>query len=130
MFKTKPEEIFNCERCGAELSPNASRCIICRTKARTHKQGKHWAAMGLVGLCLSIYSISGALYHDYIAGGYQIQNPVNIFNYMSLLIALAALVIAIVRIPKSRPVLKFFSIALSAIMLFINIDWIRFVLSQ
>lgn len=126
----KTVEIFTCERCGAELPKNARRCVICKTQARTHREGKHWIPLALVALSLSIYSISGALYYDYMAAGYEVANPINIFNYLSLLTALTALVMAILRIPKIRLVLKFFSITLSLLVLLINFDWIRFVLSQ
>jgi len=130
MKPMKPVEIFNCERCGAELPKKARRCVICKTPARTHKEGKHWIPLALVALGISIYSISGALYYDYMVAGYEVSNPINIFNYVSLLIGLAALALAIVRIPRTRPALKFFSITLALLVLVINIDWIRFVLSR
>jgi len=126
----KHEELFSCERCGAELAQNARKCVICKTPARTDKKGKHWIPLALVALSLSIYSISGALYYDYMVAGYEVNNPINIFNYASLLIGFAALVLAILRIPRTRLVLKFFSIVLSLLVLLINIDWIRFALSQ
>ena len=127
MFNRKPviQETFYCQACAAELPKNATKCPQCGTKARAHKQGKHWAALALVGLCLSLYSLSGGLY---LEQGYEGMYAINMYNYLSLFVAIAAFIIAILRIPRNRPVLKFFSITLSGFMVYWNISWILHVL--
>lgn len=119
-----------CEKCGGGLPILTSKCSICGDKNKDLKRGAHWATLALVGLSLSIYSISGALDYHYYADYVDELGlgMLNIFNFLAAIGALAALALAIVYIPRSRPVLKTISIILSGIVTFVTVEWIVFAL--
>jgi len=118
------EAVF-CHKCSAELPANSSFCTNCGTKSHAQKSGLHWLPIGLAVIALIFYSWGGYYYFDEVLGEYNYELPYStVFDYLSLITSLAAIIIAAVSIPGTRKVLKVISIILAAIMIWLSADWL------
>ena len=126
---TRKKEAVFCHKCAAELPANSTTCANCNTKSRAHKSPIHWLPLGFTIIAFVLYMFGGYYYFDYRLDAHNYDLPyATIADYLALILALAALIIAIVKIPKTRVVIKVISILLSGLMLYLAIDWIFYAL--
>jgi len=126
---TRKKEAVFCHKCAAELPANSIVCSNCDTKSRAHKSIVHWLPIGLSLIAFIFYMFGGYYYFDTTVGEHNYEMPyATALDYLSLLLAIAALIIAVVVIPRTRVALKVVNILLSGLMLYFAIDWIIYVL--
>jgi len=113
--RTKPG-IF-CHKCAAELPANSTRCVNCNAKSRAHKKAVHWLPLLLTLLAFIFYLFGGSYYQGIV----PYTTPL---DYLAVLTAIVAIIIAIVVIPRTRLVLKIISILLSGLMLYAAVSWV------
>ena len=94
---------------------DASICGACNTRITVPNSPLHWLSIGLSGLAFITFGVLG--------GDYAL-NEVNLFDWVTIPIAAAAILVAIVCIPKGRMALKVISIILAAFFLFGSIGWV------
>ena len=124
-FRLK-EAVF-CRRCAAELPANATRCISCNAKSRAHKRFLHWVPLILTVVAVAFFIFGGYYYVDAM-GVHNYNMPyTTALDYLALLVAGIAILLAIVAIPRTRLALKIVSILLSGIMIYLCVDWILYV---
>jgi len=126
---TRKKEAVFCHKCAAELPANSIICSNCDTKSRAHKSIVHWLPIGLSLIALIFYMFGGYYYFDTTLDRYNYEMPyATALDYLSLLLAVAALIVAITVIPRTRVALKVVSILLSGLMLYFAVGWIIYVL--
>ena len=103
-----------CQKCGKEVPEGADFCNSCGVKSQEPNQPIHWLSAGLLFLTFITFGLLGGDYY---------YEEVNFFDYLSIPISIAALVAAIVTIPKKRMILKVICIILSSFMVLGTIGW-------
>ena len=126
---TRKKEAIFCHKCATELPANSTRCTACSTKSRAHKSIKHWLPLGLTVVAFIFYIFGGYYYYDYLRGAHNYDRPyVTVTDFIALFLALAAFILSIVKIPRTRMVLKIISLILSGIVLSFAVQWILYVI--
>jgi len=122
---TRIKEATYCHKCATELPANSTRCTACNAKSRAHKSIKHWLPAGLSILAIIFTVFGGFYYFDEALGAYNYDMPyATMLDYLSFLVSVIAFIMSVVYIPRTRLVLKIFSIVLSGFMLFISLFWL------
>ena len=104
-----------CQKCGTQIVVQAARCPSCGARQKADDSPIHWLSLILLVITFVTFGILG--------GDYYLQE-VNIFDYASIPLAIAALIAAIVAIPGRKIVLKVICIVLSAILVLGTIGWV------
>ncbi|MCL2572886.1 MAG: zinc ribbon domain-containing protein [Defluviitaleaceae bacterium] len=104
-----------CQKCGESMPGKAKICGACNTRATIINTPLHWLSLGLSILAFITFSAFGG---DFDLG------DVNIFDWLTIPIALAALVVAIMCIPRGRIILKVISIVLALFYFLVSITWV------
>ena len=112
---TKTQGMKFCQKCGDSLPADAKVCGSCSTPSSVQAAPIHWLSMGLFVIGFITFGILG--------GDYTL-NEVNIFDYLTIPISIAAVIVAIITIPRYRRVLKIISIVLNVFLLVGSIGWV------
>ena len=104
-----------CQKCGETLPGDVKVCGNCNTRSSVPNAPTHW-----LSLCLSFVAF---ITFGFLGGDYYLQE-INVFDYLTIPISLAALISAVVLIPNKRIILKVICIILSAFLLLGSIGWV------
>jgi len=104
-----------CQKCGQSMPGDAKFCGACNTKSAVASTPLQWLSLGFSLIAFITFGILG--------GDYAL-NEVNIFDWLTIPISLAAIIIALVCIPRERTALKVVSIIIAVLFFIGSIGWV------
>jgi len=109
------DEAIRCGECGQRLAPDANACAHCGKVMLAGPSPLRFFPLALFFTALLVFAL---------LGGDPSIEEVNMYDFLSGIIAIFGLILSFVSIPKRRKALRAASIALNIAMLLLVIIWV------
>ena len=112
---TRSTPVKFCQKCGEMMPEDAKVCGTCNTRASVPNSPLQWLSLGLSFIAFITFGTLG--------GDYYLRE-VNIFDWLTIPISIASLIVAFLYIPKGHIILKVISVIIALLYLALSISWV------